>query len=91
MPRYLVERTFPDRLTIPLDAQGASACRAVVTTNAEEGVTWVHSYVGEGNERSYCVYDAPNPEAIRLTAERNGLPVDRITEVRVLDPYFYRP
>jgi hypothetical protein len=30
-----------------------------------------------------------NPEAIRDVAERNGLPVDRITEVSVLDPYFY--
>ncbi len=91
MPRYLVERTFPDRLTIPLDAQGASACRSVVDTNAGEGVTWVHSYVSDDNTRTYCVYDGPSPEAIRRTAERNRLPVDRITEVRVLDPYFYRP
>ena len=30
-----------------------------------------------------------NPEAIRDMAERNGLPVDRITKVSVLDPYFY--
>ncbi len=91
MPRYMVERTFPDRLTIPLDAQGASACRAVVDANADESVTWVHSYVSDDNTRSYCIYDGPSPEAIRRTAERNRLPVDRITEVRVLDPYFYRP
>jgi hypothetical protein len=32
---------------------------------------------------------APPPEAIRSTAARNGLPVDRISEVRVLDPYFH--
>jgi hypothetical protein len=32
----------------------------------------------------------PSPEAIRKTAQANGLPVDQITEVRVLDPYFYR-
>jgi hypothetical protein len=30
------------------------------------------------------------PEAIRKAAEVNGLPVDQITEVTVLDPYFYR-
>jgi hypothetical protein len=35
------------------------------------------------------VYDGPSPEAIRVTAERNGLPVNTITEVSVLDPYFY--
>ena len=32
---------------------------------------------------------APTPEAIRRTAARNELPVDRITQVHVLDPYFY--
>jgi hypothetical protein len=36
------------------------------------------------------LYDAPTPEAVRRVADRNKLPVDRITEVRVLDPYFYR-
>jgi len=91
MPRYLVERSFRDRLTIPMDPQGASACLAVVDTNAGEGVTWLHSYVSDDNTRTCCIYDGPNPEAIRRTAERNHLPVDRITEVRVLDPYFYRP
>ena len=37
----------------------------------------------------FCVYDAPSPEAIRKAARRSDLPVDRITKVRVLDPYFY--
>ena len=35
-------------------------------------------------------HDAPTPEAVRRVADLNKLPVDRITEVRVLDPYFYR-
>ena len=91
MPRYLVERSFPDRLSIPLTAEGASACRSVVDNNAVDGVTWVHSYVSDDNSRTYCIYDGPDPEAIRRAAERSHLPVDRITEVRVLDPYFYRP
>jgi len=90
MPRYLVERTFADGLQIPADEQGAKACLAVVDTNATEGVTWVHSYVTTDKRTTFCVYDGPSPEAIRGAAERNGLPVDRITEVRVLDPYFYR-
>jgi Protein of unknown function (DUF4242) len=90
MPRYIVERTFADGLGIPADEQGAKACMAVVDTNAEEGVTWVHSYVTSDKTITFCVYDGPNPEAIRRAAERNGLPVDRITQVSVLDPYFHR-
>jgi hypothetical protein len=89
MPRYLVERTFPDGLAIPVDPQGAKACLSVIGNNTTEGVTWVHSYVTNDKNKTFCIYDGPSPEAIRTVAELNGLPVDTITEVRVLDPYFY--
>lgn len=88
MPRYLIERTFPDGLGLPTTAEGAKAVTSVVSNNAVEGVTWVHSYVTPDRKKTYCIYDGPSPEAIRSVAGRNGLPVDRITEVRVLDPYF---
>lgn len=90
MPRYVVERTFPDGLNIPVNAEGAVACLGVVGRNAEEGVTWVHSYVSEDHRKTWCVYDGPNPEAIRKVAARNQLPVESIHPVQVLDPYFYR-
>jgi Nickel responsive protein SCO4226-like len=90
MPRYLVERSFPEGLTIPIDEGGAKTCQVVVDSNATEGVTWIHSYVTTDKRTTFCVYDGPSPEAIRQAAEANQLPVDRITEVRVLDPYFYR-
>jgi hypothetical protein len=53
-------------------------------------VTWLQSYVTLDRKHTFCVYDAPTPGAIRRAAERNKLPVDRIIEVRVLDPYFHR-
>ena len=90
MPRYLVERTFPEGLEIPLTETGAQACQNVVGVNAHDGVTWLHSYVTPDKKRTFCIYDGPSPEAIRRVAGGNKLPVDRITEVRVLDPYFYR-
>jgi hypothetical protein len=89
MPRYMVERTFPDGLDIPMNDAGAKAVASVVATNTDLGVTWVHSYVGDENRKTFCIYDGPSPDAIRQVAQRNGLPVDSITEVRVLDPYFY--
>ena len=90
MPRYMVERSFPDGLHIPLTEAGAQTCLGVVGRNAELGVTWVHSYVSEDKRKTFCVYDAPNPDAIRKAAERSQLPVEKITKVAVLDPYFYR-
>lgn len=88
MARYLVERSFPDGLAIPPTEQGASACLMVVGNNAADGVTWIHSYVTMDKSKTFCIYDAPTPEAIYTAAARNGLPVDRVTEIRVLDPYF---
>ena len=70
--------------------QRADVCASVVGTNAKSGVTWVHSYVSDDLRKTFCVYDAPTPDAIRETARNNNLPIDSITSVSVLDPYFYR-
>lgn len=70
-----------------LGRSGASA--GVVARNAEGGVTWVQSFVSTDKRQTFCIYDGPSPEAVRQVAQKNALPVDTITEVRVLDPYFY--
>ena len=91
MPRYLVERSYREGLHIPHGEEGARTCLAMVEANLNDGVTWVHSYVcAESKKKSYCIYDGPNPEAIRRVAAKTNMPIDKITEVRVLDPYFYR-
>ena len=89
MPRYVVDREFPDGLEIPITKAGAEACREVIEGNLEDDVSWVHTYVSTDKKRTWCIYDAPTPDAIRRAGERNRLPILAITEVRVLDPYFY--
>jgi Protein of unknown function (DUF4242) len=86
MPRYVVERSYVDGLELGADA--AEWCGDVVRRNGDEGVTWLHSYVSDDGTRTFCVYEGPSPEAIRKAAAVNRLPVDRITQVLVLDPYF---
>jgi predicted amidohydrolase YtcJ len=88
MPRYLIERSFPEGLGLNPSPEGAAACREIIELNTERGVSWIHSYVGADDHKTFCIYDAPTPEAIRKAAAKNKLPVDRITQVRVLDPYF---
>jgi hypothetical protein len=89
MPRYLVESEFANGLGI-LDGVGDANTRfALIERNADVGVTWLHSYVSEDRRKSFCIYDGPSPEALRKSAARNGLPVERITQVRVLEPYSY--
>ena len=89
MPRYIVERSFPDGFHLPVNQDGAAAIGGIVATNAGEGVNWVHSYVSADKTKTFCVYDAPSPEAIRSVGAKNNVPVDAIHEVSVLDPYFY--
>jgi len=90
MPRFMVERTFADGLHIPTNDSGAQTCSTVVGNNAGHGVTWVHSYVSGDKQKTFCIYDGPDEAAIRAAAETSGLPVDAVTPVSVLDPYFYR-
>jgi hypothetical protein len=89
MPRYLVQRSFPGGLALPANETGAEANRSIVKNNAQVGVTWIHSYVTPDKETTFCVYDGPDQDAVRQAAELNHLPVVHITEVSVLNPYFY--
>jgi Protein of unknown function (DUF4242) len=89
MPRYMVERSFPSGVGIPTSADGLKACLGVVDNNSTEQVTWVQSFVTSDHGKTFCVYDGPSPESIRRAASLNGLPVDMISEISVLDPYFY--
>jgi len=88
MPRYLIERTFAEVAASVTQAARAGHFSALIGANAREGVTWVHSCFAPERQRSWCICDGPSPEAIRAAAKANGWPVDRVTEVQVLDPYF---
>jgi hypothetical protein len=68
---------------------GADLCPGVVERNAEEGITWISSFVSADKTRTFCVYDAPTAEAIRKAAIGHELPVGQITQVRVPNPCIY--
>ncbi len=87
--RYLVGENLPGGLAIPTDASGADTRSGVIIRNAEGGVTWVHSYVSPDKKQTFCIYDAPSPEAIRSAANRQRSAGGPDHQVRVLDLYFY--
>jgi len=62
----------------------------VELSHSDDALRLAYSYVSEDKQKTYCIYDGPSPEAIRQAGRRSSLPIDRITEVRVLDPYFYK-
>jgi hypothetical protein len=81
MPLFVIERRFADRLDITDED-----VREVDAINAEEGVSWVVSFLTADKLRSYCLYEASSPDAILAAARRAGLPADVITEVEEFDP-----
>jgi len=89
MKRYLVERSFPEGLNIPMDEKGCRIVQGVISINTNAHVTWIQSYVSEDKKKTFCIYEAPSPEAIRKAAKENNTPVDKITEINVLNPYFF--
>lgn len=89
MPRYLVERDFADGLHLPISAEGVTTVREIIARNSECDVTWVQSFVSDDKSKTFCIYDGPNPEAIRRAANCNELPAGKITKISTLDPYFY--
>jgi Protein of unknown function (DUF4242) len=77
VPIFVVERTFADELELSLElADGINRI------NDQEGVRWMYSFLSADKRKTYCLYEAPSPEAIRTAAARAGLPADVVIEVR---------
>jgi hypothetical protein len=80
MHRYLIKRTFPAGALAGLDQATKNKVNA---TNAKYHVKWVRSYATADKTMTFCVYEAPDAQAIRDAAKANGLPVDEIFQVPV--------
>ena len=89
MPRYLVERDFPGPLPVTSDDAGRQVCATVMANNATQGVNWVQSFVADSGDKTFCIYDGPDANAIREAASLSGLPVTSVTPISVLDPHFF--
>ena len=88
MPRYIIERTVGSLTEEELVAAGRKSNEVI---DGMEGVVWIKSYVSEAEGKIYCEYDAPSQEAIMEHARQAGLPVDKISEVKMeISPAMFR-
>ncbi|MFZ0818858.1 MAG: DUF4242 domain-containing protein [Candidatus Acidiferrales bacterium] len=86
MPKFVIEREIPGagKLT-PEQILGISQKSCSVLRKMGPQIQWLHSYVTD--DKIYCVYIAPNEEAIRQHAQQGGFPANRISAVRrMIDP-----
>lgn len=76
MPVYMIERTFAEQLDLTSDD-----VKHIEEINADEGVRWLFSFLSADRRRTYCLYEAPSPDAIVAAARRGTIPVDAVVEV----------
>jgi uncharacterized protein DUF4242 len=76
MPLYVIERQFAEQID-----PGAEDVKQIEAVNADEGVKWIFSFLSADRRRTYCLYEAPSPEAIMAAARRASLPADAIFEI----------
>jgi len=72
----MIERGFAEQLNLT-----GEDVRLIEETNADEGIQWLFSFLSADRRRSYCLYEAPSPDAIVAAATRLGIPADVVIEV----------
>ena len=76
MPRFIIERNFAEQLEVNRDV-----ATKVTQVNTDVGVQWLFSFLSADKKKTYCLYEAPNAEALREAARRLNVPADVIIEV----------
>ena len=75
-PLYMIERNFAEQIQ-----PSPEISAAVKQVNGDVGVNWLFSFLSADKRKTYCLYEAENPEAIREAARRLNIPADSIIEV----------
>lgn len=84
MPRFIIERNFAEKLELSEEAK-----LEVQKINTTEDVEWIFSFLSADKRKTYCLYEAPDADAIRRAAEKANIPADVITPVDQVNPALF--
>ena len=86
MPKYVIERDLPGAGKLSTEQLHASSQKSCgVLQGMGPQIQWIQSFVTD--DKIYCIYLAPNEEAVREHARRADLPANHVARVRaVIDP-----
>jgi hypothetical protein len=86
MPKFLVERDWPGAGSLSKnELKNMAQLSCEVLSNMPTAVHWVHSYVTEN--KFYCVYIAPDEEALLEHASYGGFSARKISLIKqIIDP-----
>lgn len=83
MKTFAIRRRNAWKSSQELEAVAARS-RSIGDNEMSNEVRWIRSYVvaeTDGTLGTVCIYQAVSPEAIRMHAQRVGMPADEITPV----------
>lgn len=81
MALFIIEREFAEKLELAPDA-----AEQIKQVNEEIGVEWLYSFLRADGKKTYCLYEANDPESLMEQARILGIPADVIVEVSRLTP-----
>src|SRR5262245_29204107 len=81
MPLFIIERNFAERLDLSRDD-----ALKTLDVNDDLGLRWLYSFLSADKRKTYCLYEAPNAQALKEHAKRLGIPADSIIEVSQIQP-----
>jgi hypothetical protein len=86
MPKFVIERDIPEAGSLSSEQlQSISQKSCGVLREMGPEIQWVQSYVTD--DKIYCVYVAPDEDALRKHAQQGGFPANRISRIQsVIDP-----
>ncbi len=86
MPKYIIEREIPQAGNLSAeDLQSISQKSCGVLQSMGPQIQWVQSYVTA--DKIYCVYIAPNEDAVREHAQQGGFPANSVAAIKtIIDP-----
>jgi len=85
MPQFVIEREIAGVGSLPEETLNSMAKKTrEIVNDSTANVQWLYSFVSDN--KTYCVYLAPDEEVLRQSSERAGLPISRVSRViSVLD------
>jgi hypothetical protein len=86
MPLFLVERNFAEEVNLE-----SADLLQIQQINDEAGIQWLFSFLSADKRKTYCLYEAPSEQAIRLAARRLDIPADVIVPVGTIPINEFRP
>ncbi|MFT5116284.1 MAG: hypothetical protein ACI8P9_005651 [Parasphingorhabdus sp.] len=75
MPTFIIERKFAEQITLDSNNE------VILKANETAGVRWLYSFLSLDKKKTYCLYEAPNAEAVMEAARLANLPANTVTQV----------